>query len=321
MASFKKLKSGLWQAQIARKGVRRSATFPTKQEARDWAAREEYLILNAKPAGETATLGDVLKRYSEEVSPTKRGARWELLRLNAMRKMPIADKIMRDLTAADFALWRDERAKTVSNGTILREINLLSAVMTAARKEWGLIDVSPLTDMRRPTTPRPRDRRVSHAEFEALAISAGDDLTAATARAFHAFLFAVETGMRAGEIVGLTWPHIDLPRRVAHLPMTKNGTSRDVPLSREAVRLLEALPRQDPVFGLTSDSLDVLWRKVRDRAAVEGLTFHDSRHEAVTRLAGRMDVLDLARMIGHRDLKMLLVYYNKSASDIAQLLD
>jgi integrase len=320
VASFKKLKSGLWQVQIARKGVRRSASFPSKQEAKDWAAREEYLILHAKPAGETATLGDVLRRYANEVSPTKRGERWEILRLNAMRKLPIAAKAMRELTAGDFALWRDERAKEVSNGTILREINLLSAVMTAARKEWGLIDVSPLTDLRRPTTPRPRDRRVSQAELDALALSAGGNLTAATARAFHAFLFAIETGMRAGEIVGLTWGHIDLPRRVAHLPMTKNGTARDVPLSREAIRLLEMLPRQDPVFGLTSQMLDALWRKVRDRAAVEGLTFHDSRHEAVSRLALKVDVLTLARIIGHRDIRMLQIYYNPTASEIADRL-
>jgi integrase len=320
LASFKKLQSGIWQVQIARKGIRRSASFPSKQEARDWAAREEFLILNAKPAGETATLGDVLRRYAVEVSPTKRGERWEILRLNSMRKLPMAAKTMRELTAGDFALWRDARMAQVSNGTILREINLLSAVMTAARKEWGLIDFSPLTDLRRPTTPRPRDRRVLQSEFDALSLSAGADLTTATARAYHALLLASETGLRAGEIVGLTWENVDLSRRVAHLPMTKNGTARDVPLSREAVRLLEMLPRLDPVFGLNSQMLDALWRKVRDRAAVTGLTFHDSRHEAVSRLALKVDVLTLARIIGHRDIRMLQIYYNPTAQEIADRL-
>lgn len=157
--------------------------------------------------------------------------------------------------------------------------------------------------------------------MERLAHSAGDDLTHATARAYHAFRFAVETAMRAGEISGLTWDRVDLKVRVVRLTRTKNGRSRDVPLSREAVRLIEALPRADLVFGLDGRQLDALWRKLRDRAGVEGLNFHDSRHMAITRLARRLDVLALARMVGHTDLRMLQVYYNERAEDLAQRLD
>ena len=143
-----------------------------------------------------------------------------------------------------------------------------------------------------------------------------------TARAFHAFLFAMETATRAGEIVGLEWDRIDLDARVAHLPITKNGQARDVPLSSEAVRLLQALPRLSPVFGLTSRQLDALWRKLRDRAAVEGLTFHDSRAAALTKLSHKLDVLALARVSGHRDINMLIrVYYRESAADLAKRLD
>jgi integrase len=154
--------------------------------------------------------------------------------------------------------------------------------------------------------PPHRDRLVTGEELERLALSAGADLTKATARAFHAFLFACETAMRAGEITGLTWARVDIARSTAKLDMTKNGTARDVPLSNEAKRLLLALPKSDPVFNLSARQLDALWRKLRDRAAVEGLTFHDSRHTAITQLAGRLQVLELARMVGHRDLKMLL---------------
>ena len=127
--------------------------------------------------------------------------------------------------------------------------------------------------------------------------------------------------MRAGEIIGMKWEHIDLERRVVELPMTKNGTSRQVPLSRRAVEMLEVLPEFDPVFGLDSRQLDVLWRKVRDRAAVGGLTFHDSRHWAITLLAKKLDVMDLARMVGHRNVNQLLTYYNESAENLAKRLD
>ena len=278
------------------------------------------MILNAKPTGQTTTFGEVLDRYAREVSPRKRGERWETLRLARMQRDNFASIKMADLRASDIAAWRDARLREVAPGTVNREMTLLSGVLTVARKEWGIIDANPASDVRKPTKPQPRNRIATAAEMQALALSAGDDLSTTTARAFHAFRFAVETAMRAGEIVGLTWDNVDLVGRVAHLPMTKNGTARDVPLSSAAVELIEALPRADPVFGIDSSQLDVLWRKVRDRAGVSGLTFHDSRHMAITLLARRIDVLDLARMVGHRNISQLMGYYNPTAADIAKRL-
>lgn len=320
MASLRKIAGNRWRAEIARQGIRKSKVFGTKQDAKDWAAREEYLILNAKPKGETTTFRAAMTRYANEVSPSRRGERWEIIRLRKMARDRIADITLSNLKPSDMADWRDRRLKEVKPGSVKREMELLSAVLTVARTEWGLIDVNPMTDVRRPKKPQPRKRRIAPSEFEALAISAGDDLTTATARAHHAFLFAVETAMRAGEIVSLTPATVDIAKRVAHLPMTKNGTARDVPLSSEALRLLSLLPVMDTTFGLTSSQLDVLWRKVRDRAAVTSLTFHDARHEAITRLARRVDVLDLARIVGHKNISELLTYYDATASEIADRL-
>ena len=190
-----------------------------------------------------------------------------------------------------------------------------------AIKEWGMVKENPMSNVKRPSEPAARDRLVTSRELEALAISAGGDLKLKTGRAFHAFLFAVETAMRAGEIVALTWGNIDTKKRVAHLPMTKNGTSRDVPLSNEAIRLLEALPVVDPVFGLNSANLSALWRKLRDRADVSGLTFHDSRASAITRLSKKVDVMDLARIVGHKNIAQLMTYYRDSAEIISTRLD
>lgn len=320
MASIQKHSKG-WRAQVARRGKRLSKVFPTRQEAKDWAARQEYLILNAEKVAAQGTFGELLERYEREVSPGKRGARWEILRLRKLARDKIAKVTLGDLSASDFSDWRERRSREVSPGSVIREMQLLSSVLNMARKEWGLIPSNPMSNVRRPTKPASRDRLPTTEEMERLAISAGSDLSKTTARAFHAFLFALETAMRAGEIVGLTWADIDLGSRVAHLPTTKNGTARDVPLSTEAVRLLKALPEGDPVFGLTSQQLDALWRKLRYRAGVEGLTFHDSRHAAITRLSRKLDVLALARMVGHRDLKMLSVYYNETAAELAKRLD
>lgn len=322
MASYKKLETGRWQAQVARQGVRKAKTFKTKREAQDWATRQEFLIAEGEVGGSAQPLRDLFDRYAREVSPKKRGARWEIIRLERFKKDKIADVLVKDLAPAGFADWRDRRLTEVAPGSVNREMVLMSAVLTQARKEWGLIQVNPLSDVSKPRKPPPRDRRVSEDEIQKLIEIAGADLSLASARAIHAFRFAVETAMRAGEIVGLTWDAVDAEARVATLPRTKNGTARKVPLSSAAIALLESLPRTDgPCFALTSQHLDALFRRVRDKAKIEGLTFHDSRHEAITRLAGKLDVLSLARMVGHRDIRMLQVYYNETPEELAKRLD
>lgn len=322
MASFRKLPSGNVRAEIARSGQRLSKVFPTKQAAKEWAVRQEALILDAlaTPA-DHGTFGDLLSRYAREVSPKKKGERWEVIRIEKLRRDEVASVRLVDLTSADFAKWRERRLSEVAPASVAREMQLMSAALNIARKEWRIIDVNPLSDVAKPRKPPGRERLPTSDEVDRLRHSAGDDLTKATARAFHAFRFALETAMRAGEIAGLTWDRVDTETRVARLTHTKNGRARSVPLSAEAVSLLEALPKADPVFGLDSRQLDVLWRKLRDRAGVEDLTFHDSRHAAITRLAKKLDVLALARMVGHSDLKMLQIYYNETAEELARRLD
>lgn len=320
MASIRRYKDR-WRAEVYRLGQRRSKVFATKLEAKDWAARQEYEILHSDKIAAKMTLGELWERYAQEVSPGKRGHRWEVIRLEKLRRDPLARVALERLSASDFAAWRDRRLREVSPGTVIREMQLMSAALTVARKEWGLIARNPLSDVRRPPKPPPRDRLPTADEFERMAHVAGTDLTVAQARAHHAYLFACETAMRAGEIVGLTWEHVDLERRVAHLPRTKNGRKRDVPLSTAAVRLLQELPHADPVFGLTSMQLDALFRRVRDRAGIRGLTFHDARHYAITHLSKKLDVLALARAVGHTNVAQLMTYFNETAEDLARRLD
>lgn len=97
-----------------------------------------------------------------------------------------------------------------------------------------------------------------------------------------------------------------------------------MPLSRRAaelLRLLPEVPAAAPLFGTTARSLDALFRKGKKRAMIEDGTFHDTRHLAITRLATKLNVLDLARMVGHRDLRQLQVYYNEKSDVIATRLD
>ena len=309
MATLKKTDSGKWQAQVARSGRRVAKSFRTKREAQDWAAREEYLIETGGQNAKGMAFRDVLDRYAREVSPAKKGARWEIIRLEKIGRDPIGGVSIGDLTAQHFATWRDRRLLDVSPASVRREMVLLSGVLTVARKEWGLIHANPMADVRKPANSRPRSRRVTDDEIARLTAAARRDKSKRTILAFR---FAVETGMRAGEICGLTPDSID--GRVARLAETKNGDPRAVPLSSAALAILDEVGGD---FRLSSRDLDSHFRLCRGRAGITGLTFHDSRAEALTRLSAKVDVLTLARISGHRNISELMTYYRESAEDIA----
>jgi len=331
MASITKQKAG-WRVQISVKGNRDSSTFATKAEAQAWAVEREAQMRRMSSTGVNTekTLEDAFTRYAEEVSIRKTGAAWEAKRLVAIAGhevggVRLGSMKLCDVDASTIAGWRDMRLATVAGSTINRDLALLSHVFATARKEWKWLAESPTTDVRRPQNPESRDRRITENEIaqlcQVLGFDGGPVVTKNQAVAV-AMLFAIETAMRAGEICGLTAN--DVTGRSAMLQKTKNGTKRAVALSKRAVELLALLPAVEPgqpLFGLTSASLDALFRKARSKTLISDLTFHDTRHEAITRLAAKLNVLDLARMVGHRDLKMLQVYYNASAEDIASRLD
>lgn len=205
---------------------------------------------------------------------------------------------------------------------MLREKQLISSVMTVARKDWGLISHNPVSEVRWPSKPRPRDLRPSPAEIEAVRAVAGP-LSSATGRTFHAFLFSCETAMRLGEVCRIVAG--DVTGRVVHVPITKNGDPRDVPLSTEALRLLAempAVPHGEPLFDVSADVDSTLWRRLCGKAEVVNLRYHDSRREAASRLARVLSPMQLAKVTGHKDLSIPLnTYYKESAADIADLLD
>ncbi|AEF99948.1 phage integrase [Methylomonas methanica] len=173
MASIQK-RGNKWFAQVCIQGVRKSATFSTKTEAKTWGTHIESEILagkhNEKP---TKTLLEALDRYAAKVSPTKRGVRWELIRLNAWKRLPFAHYKLNDISTPILAEWRDERLKTVQPSTVNREMNLLSSVFEQARREWQWTALNPTRDVRRPPQPKHRERIFSETEIEKIIESLG----------------------------------------------------------------------------------------------------------------------------------------------------
>jgi integrase len=320
MATFRKRGKG-WRAEVRKGGQYISATLPTKSAAQQWAAEKELDIANGKHkllAGKLS-VRDALEKYARTVSPTKQGARWEKLRLRAMGRDPLGDVLIRELKTLHVADFRDRRLLTVKSSTVNRELNLLSSVFKKAKKEWHWLHENPIRELDRPRQPRPRDRLISDDEIlrlqMALSYFPRQSVQTKTELVGLFFLLAIETGMRLGELCSLEPPLLHLDHKFIQLERTKNGDQRQVPLSPLAIELCTSF-LATPI-RMTSASASTLFRKAVKNAEIDNLHFHDTRHEAITRLSKKLDVLAIARMVGHRDIRSLMIYYNETATELA----
>lgn len=326
MATPKKIATG-WRVQIEIAGVRDSKVLPTKRECENWAAMRTAELRNDAKTGLSGnhTLLQALRKYATDVSPKNKGERWEVVRLMALeRQLPVSLPIQR-ITAQTLSEWRDGRLLKVKPASVLREMKLLGSVFEVARREWRWIAENPLKEVRKPSSPEHRTRTIRFTEtrklLKTMTYHRGKPQSITQALAV-CMLFALSTGMRNGEIMGLTWANVK--DGYVHLPDTKTDKSRDVPLSKVGLRLLERMRGFDPelVFGLSSQTRDALFRKYRDRAGIKGLTWHDLRHSAATRLgkAGKLSVIELCRIFGWSDPRMAMVYINPTVQDLAAKL-
>jgi integrase len=328
MASYRKLPSGKWYAEIKLLGVRESqGGFNTKGHATAWAVPREAEIRAANGKGKPIekTLADALDKYGEEVSPTKKGKDWELIRLKKFkREIDFVGKFMADIDETDIAGWRNyslnDRKPKLAPSSVNREMNLLSNVFTVAVREWKWCKHNPVRETKRPKNPKHRDRLTTDNErkimLDALGYVEGQAPVTISQRVAYAYLLARETAMRESEMCSLNKKTIHLKKQYVHLPDTKNNDARDVALSKRAVYLLGFFPEG---LGITPSQIDSHWRKARNKTDVENLRFHDSCHQAITDLARKVNVLELSRMTG-RTIKTLMIYYNETATAIAAKL-
>jgi len=331
MAAYRKRGSG-WRVEVCKHGIRDTATFKTKAQATAWAVLREADILSGKASVATeCSLREVLERYAAQVTPQKRNTLWEARHIERLvRDLPFIDKPIAQVSAEMLAAWRDMRLNQVAPASVARELALLSAIFTRARREWNLLLSNPISEIVKPPSHNPRDRRISAEEEQALLAALGyvegSPPRTNSQQVAYLFLLALETAMRRGELLAMKWEQVNLARQFIHLPITKNGLSRNVPLSKRAVQLLSVLrtgtkdAMQQSVFQIPTASTADRFSRAIKCCGIADLHFHDTRHEAITRLARKLDVLDLARMTGHKDTRSLMVYYNATASEVAARL-
>jgi len=366
MATFRKRGPYQWEVQIRKRGYpAQSKTFNTKAEAEAWAKMIESEMARgvwiSRGEAESTTLREALERYQAEIVPHKKGKVQEVSVIKMLLTLPLALRPLASIRGADLASLRDAWQKDYAPATVLRRLAVLSHVFSVARKEWGMESLSnPVEVIRKPVVKNARVRRVVELERPFGDAEGGDDVRAmqegelewVIAASSSALLpsiirLAVETAMRRGEIVGLRWEHIDLERRAAYLPATKNGSARDVPLSSTAVAVLQGLwdgldakeRGAGLVFSIRADGVTRAFERAVDRARKQyeemckeidenpldgflvDLRFHDLRHEATSRLASIFPMHELTKITGHKDPRMLMRYYHPRAEDLAKRMN
>ena len=315
-----------YQAKIRKKGYpTQNKTFRTKKEAEAWATVVESEMLRGvwrdRSEAEGTTLKDCLARYIQEVIPSKKGdGRRETGFARQWMDRPIASRFMAAIRGRDVAdAIKEMESEEKSANTIRLHLALLSHLFAVAKVEWEMEGLeNPVEAVRKPKLPQGRERRLEPGEEDRLlaACQSVNPELAAIVR------FAIETTMRQGEIIGMTWAMIDLKRRVVRLPDTKNGLARDVPLSTAAERVLANMPRRmdgGRVWSYTQDGMRASWRRALAHAGIDGLTFHDLRHEAASRLFEKgFNPMEVSAITGHKTLQMLKRYTHLRAEDLAK---
>lgn len=312
-----------WQVQIRRKDAPHiSRSFASKRDAAAWARQMEVDAdrkhLRADPRElEKIRLSDLVKRYRDTVTPTKKGFEREVYVLNAFLRHPICSIPLSRIQPSDFAAYRDERLKTIAPDSLNRQLTPLQHLFEVAVTEWGIpLQSNPLKLIRRPRNAQGRDRRLASGEYEKLVREAAKSRN----RYFRPIIIiAVETGMRRSEILNLRLKDIDIERKQLRIRTSKNGQARSVPLSPRGFEAVASIlsPDNDAeafLFPITPNSLRQGWEHIRLRAGCPDLHFHDLRHEAISRLfeAG-LGIAEVATIAGHNDFRMLARYTHVKA--------
>ncbi len=323
MASINKRGPYQWQVKIRRRGwSKQTKTFETYEDAARWARKietemDDGIFVSRKEA-ENTTLDEALDRYLREKTPHKKGAAQETNRINLFKRSDLASRFLATIRSTDIAKYRDQRLEEgKSPYTVNNELILLSNLFNVAHREWGMESLdNPVAKISRPKMPKGRDRRLLPGEEELLSGSLGITMK-------PLFQIALETAMRQGELLSLEWKDINLVRKVAYLPETKNSESRNVPLSSTAVNVLSKLPRRidGKVFGVSGAHVSKTFRETCEKLKIEDLRWHDLRHEACSRLFEKgLNPMEVASISGHKTLQMLKRYTHLKAEDLARKL-
>lgn len=324
-------------------------TFSKKVEADKFIQNEEARVASGtyidRREAEKTSLRTALERYQHEKTSEKKSKRTEESLIRGWLATDLAEKSLAELKPSDFKAYSDKRLKCVSNQTVRHELKLIRHLFNVADREWLIPVENPLKRIDLPAASKARDRRIS-VEEERYLIQAAENSGATDAEGNSLanpwiapiIQFALATAMRQGEILSLEWKDLNFENSTAMLWETKNGENRRVPLFPAALVVLNSIPKatSGKVFATSTEALRQSWARcvargrrlyLADRLELgkaakdgflEGLHFHDLRHEATSRFFEMgLDMMAVAHITGHKTLQMLKRYTHLDSAKIA----
>ncbi len=333
--------SASYKVEIRLKGYpAQRATFARLTDARQWAKQTETDIQRGRhfktAEAKRHTLADLVDRYTRDVLPTKKPSTQHAQRFQFdWWRAELGHLALADVTPAVLAEARDKllsepskRGGTLSPAYVVRHLSALSHAFSVAVREWGWIEDNPVLKVKKPTEPRGRVRFLSDDERAALLNACRES---SNPWLYLTVVVALSTGVRKGELMGLTWKDVDLQAGRIVLHDTKNGERRVVPLAGPALALLKdhAKVRRldtDLLFpGQRKDTpvdLRAPWETALKRAGIEDFRWHDLRHSTASYLAmNGASLTDIAEVLGHKTLAMVKRYAHLSEAHTASVVE
>lgn len=273
----------------------------------------------------------ILDFYLKTVSINKKSYKTEVYRIRTLRNL-LGKIKFNEIVPLHVISYRDHRlsmhhprnkTKTLSGATVKLELMLLSHVFNTAITEWGMDGLkNPILKIKKPKVNPGRTRRLSEQEERNLLNGA---LKHQNSELYAIVVLALETAMRQGEILSIEWGNINWDKHTVTLPVTKNGDSREVPLSRAAYEILKGYmtpQKEGRVFTYTSSGLKSTWRDLVNTLKIENFHFHDLRHCAISSLLERgLNSIEVASISGHKSMAMLKRYAHIQSYKLVEKLD
>jgi integrase len=363
MATFQDRANNGCTAKIRLKGHNESRTFyplgkkSARQLAEKWAKEEEEKILfgnyKSEVKARTTSLLDALINYDKHFASKLKGYSTEIYRIAAWKRWKYKDTKLSDLTQAMFDEYRDERRKSVTDGSIRLELAVITAVFS--NTDYSIPNPAAAT-ISTLDAAKKRERRLRPVEqpyiLDAVFDTKCSDRERANQYLPYVVIFAIESACRMSEVVpdardhttGILREHVvfDGDKSIARIFDTKNGTDRYVPLTPAAIEAVErslalSKAKSGPVFRTTASAIKQAWRRAKKRARSQyevdcgragqeidesfmvDFHFHDLRHEAASRWKKYFDIHRLKDLTGHKDIRSLSRYMHSDEDDIKDM--
>ena len=320
MANIRLQKSGNWNVQVRVAGKpARSQTFHTQKEAKAWATKQESMINFRHPTLQQAGLS-----YCGSILESKPSRTLTELQFKRIGKRPEFAKPLDIVTLQDVNAYKEKRLNEVSGTTVRDDLMVIRRVYRWYIAEWfaksGEELSNPCDRLVLPKARRARDTVITRDQLLLLL----REMTPPMAQVVE---LAFETAMRRSEILRLRECDLNLDGRFLRVVEGKEG-SRDVPLNRRAVRLLEcAVARlaggDGQLYSMAPHSVSQAVRRARERLGMSSnIRFHQLRHSRITEVARKgLNQAQIMMVSGHRDIRSVQRYTHLNVRDVIDLIE